>query len=210
MTSAFSWQISVRLCPASFCTPRTNLSVTPHISWLPTFAFQSPMMKRAPFLLLVLECLVGHQRPFTFTFSGISGWGVDLDYCDIEWVDLEMNRENSMMLTCRYIDHWNRIESPESLRVHTHTHIVNWSWTRLPGIHNGERWCWKPLDRQMKNNEIWLLFYTTNTKQLKVKTNIMPITKITRRKHRGKTLWHGFWQWFLGYYTQAQATKVYK
>ena len=43
MTSAFSCQNSVSLCPASFCTPRPNLSVTPGISWSCTFAFQSPM-----------------------------------------------------------------------------------------------------------------------------------------------------------------------
>ena len=44
MTSAFSWQNSVSLCPASFCTPRPTLPVTPGISSLPTFAFQSPIM----------------------------------------------------------------------------------------------------------------------------------------------------------------------
>ena len=49
------------LCPASFCTPRPNLPVTPGISWLPTFAFQFPVMKRTSFffLVLVLEDLVG-------------------------------------------------------------------------------------------------------------------------------------------------------
>ena len=50
MTSVVSWQNSVSLCPASFCTPRSNLPVTPDISWLPTLAFQSPIMKRTPFL----------------------------------------------------------------------------------------------------------------------------------------------------------------
>ena len=45
MTSAFSWQNPISLCPASFCTPRPNLPVTPGVSWLPTFAFQSPIMK---------------------------------------------------------------------------------------------------------------------------------------------------------------------
>ena len=45
MTSAFSWQNSISLCPASFSIPRPNLPVTPGISWLPTFAFQSPIMK---------------------------------------------------------------------------------------------------------------------------------------------------------------------
>ena len=31
MTSAFSWQNSISLCPASFRTPRPNLPVTPGI-----------------------------------------------------------------------------------------------------------------------------------------------------------------------------------
>ena len=44
-----SWQNSIILCPASFCTPRPNLPVTPGIFWLPTFAFQSPIMKRTSF-----------------------------------------------------------------------------------------------------------------------------------------------------------------
>ena len=45
----FSWQNSISLCPASFCTPWPNLPVTPGIFWLPTFAFQSPIMKRTSF-----------------------------------------------------------------------------------------------------------------------------------------------------------------
>ena len=36
--------------PASFCIPRPNLPVTPGISWLPNFAFHSPIMKRTSFL----------------------------------------------------------------------------------------------------------------------------------------------------------------
>ena len=42
--------------------------------------------------MLVLEGLVGHQELFNFSFFGISGWSIDLDYCDIEWFALEMNR----------------------------------------------------------------------------------------------------------------------
>ena len=37
MTSAFSWQNSISLCPASFRIPRPNLPVTPGVSWLLTF-----------------------------------------------------------------------------------------------------------------------------------------------------------------------------
>ena len=50
MTSAFSWQNSIILCPASFCTLRLNLPVTPGISWLPTFAFQGK-----PFTITVIQ-----------------------------------------------------------------------------------------------------------------------------------------------------------
>ena len=61
--ACFSWQNSVSLCPASFCTLRPNFPVTPGISWLPTFAFQSPMMNRTSlFLVLVLESLLGRHR----------------------------------------------------------------------------------------------------------------------------------------------------
>ena len=38
--SEFSWQNSISLCPVSCCTPKPNLSVTPGVSWFPTFAFQ--------------------------------------------------------------------------------------------------------------------------------------------------------------------------
>ena len=50
------------LCPASFCTPRPNLPVTSGISWLPTFAFQSPIMKKTSFGVLILEGLIRLHR----------------------------------------------------------------------------------------------------------------------------------------------------
>ena len=46
MTSVFSWQNSISLCPASFCTSKPSFPVTPGVSFLPTFAFQSTIMKR--------------------------------------------------------------------------------------------------------------------------------------------------------------------
>ena len=33
---------------------------------------------------------------FNFSFFSITGWGIDLDYCDIEWLALEMNRDYSV------------------------------------------------------------------------------------------------------------------
>ena len=50
MTSAFSWQSSISLCPASFRIPRPNWPVTPGVSLLPTFALQSPIMKHTALL----------------------------------------------------------------------------------------------------------------------------------------------------------------
>ena len=69
MTSAFSWENSISLCPASFRIPRPNLPVTPGVSWLLTFAFQSPIMKRTAFLcVLVLQGLVGLHRTIQLQF----------------------------------------------------------------------------------------------------------------------------------------------
>ena len=36
-------------------------------------------------------------EPFNFSFFSITGWGIDLDYCDIEWFALEMNRDHSVV-----------------------------------------------------------------------------------------------------------------
>ena len=34
---------------------------------------------------------------FNFSFFSITRWGRDLDYCDIEWFALEMNRDHSVI-----------------------------------------------------------------------------------------------------------------
>ena len=47
--------------------------------------------------MLVLKGLVGLHRPIQLPFS-ITGWGIDLDYCDIEWFALETNRDHSVVL----------------------------------------------------------------------------------------------------------------
>ena len=58
----YSLYKTVSLCPASFCLPRPNLPVAPGVSWLPSFAFQSPIFKRTSFWVLVLKGLVGLHR----------------------------------------------------------------------------------------------------------------------------------------------------
>ena len=34
---------------------------------------------------------------FNFSFLSITGWGIDLDYCDIEQFALDMNRDHSVV-----------------------------------------------------------------------------------------------------------------
>ena len=62
MTSMFSWQNSVSLWPASFCTPGPNLHIIPGISCHPTFAFQSPIMKRTSFWSVGSKSSLGLHR----------------------------------------------------------------------------------------------------------------------------------------------------
>ena len=68
MINAFSCQNLVSLCPASFCTPRPNLPVTPGISWF-LLLHSSPLCwKGHLFLALILEGLVGFHRTILFLF----------------------------------------------------------------------------------------------------------------------------------------------
>ena len=48
--------------------------------------------------MLVLKGLVVFIELFNFSFFSVTGWGIDLDYCDIEWFALEMNRDHSVVL----------------------------------------------------------------------------------------------------------------
>ena len=82
MTSAFSWQNSISLCPASFCTPRPNF-------YIPVpYTFSGCQFQK------VLQIFI---EPFNLSFFSVTGWGIDLDYCDIEWFALEMNRDHSVV-----------------------------------------------------------------------------------------------------------------
>ena len=51
--------------------------------------------------MLVLKGLVGLHRTVQlqhyFSFFSVTGWGIDLDYRDIEWFALEMNRDHCVV-----------------------------------------------------------------------------------------------------------------
>ena len=37
------------------------------------------------------------MEPFIFSSFSITGWGIDLDYCDIEWFAFETNKNYSVI-----------------------------------------------------------------------------------------------------------------
>ena len=49
------------------------------------------------FWVLVLKGLVGLHRTIQLQLLQVTGWGTDLDYCDIEWFALETNRDHSVI-----------------------------------------------------------------------------------------------------------------
>ena len=66
MTNVFYWKNSVSLYPASVCTPRPNLPVTPSISLDFLLLHFFPYDENAPFLVLVLKGLVSLLRMSQF------------------------------------------------------------------------------------------------------------------------------------------------
>ena len=52
-------------------------------------------------------------EPFNFSFFSVTGRGIDLDYRDIEWFDLETNRDHSVVfevaskycISASFVDH---------------------------------------------------------------------------------------------------------
>ena len=47
--------------------------------------------------MLILEGLVGVHRTVQLSFFSVTSHGIDLDYRDIEWFALEMNRDHSVV-----------------------------------------------------------------------------------------------------------------
>ena len=47
--------------------------------------------------MLVLKSLIGLHRTIQLQLLQHYCWGIDLDYCDIEWFALETNRDHSVV-----------------------------------------------------------------------------------------------------------------
>ena len=62
------------------------------------FCIPVPYNEKDIFLeVLVLKGLVVFIEPFNFSFFSITDWGIDLDYCDIQWFVKEVNRDRSVV-----------------------------------------------------------------------------------------------------------------
>ena len=48
--------------------------------------------------MLVLKGLIGLHRTVQLQLLQRYWWGIDLDYCDIEWFALETNRDHSVVI----------------------------------------------------------------------------------------------------------------
>ena len=78
-------------------------------------------MKRTSFLGVSSSSSCRFIEPFNFSFFSVTGWGIDLDYCDIEWFALEMNRDHSVVfeiaskycISDSFVDHDGHSISPE-------------------------------------------------------------------------------------------------
>jgi len=95
---AFSWQDSVSHCPASFCTPRPNLPVF-KVSLDFLLLHSSPLWwKGYPFLVLVLEGLVGLHRTIKLLLVHHLWLGHRLGFLWY-WMDCLGNKQRSF---CRF------------------------------------------------------------------------------------------------------------
>ena len=58
---------------------------------------QSPMMSKTSFLGVILGGLLGLHRTDQLQFLWCPREGHDLDFCDVEWLALEANRDHSVI-----------------------------------------------------------------------------------------------------------------
>ena len=55
------------------------------------------MMERTSIFGVSSRRFVGLHRTVQLSFFSVTGWGRDLDNCDIEWLALEMDRDHSVV-----------------------------------------------------------------------------------------------------------------
>ena len=89
MTSAFSQ-------PGFILYSKAKFSYYSRYFLTSYFCISVPYNETTSFLR-VLKVFIVFIEPFNFSFFSITGRGMDLDYHDIEWFALEMNRDHSVV-----------------------------------------------------------------------------------------------------------------
>ena len=92
MTSAFSWQNSI-----SFALLHSTFQGQICLLLQVFLEFLLLHSKGYLYWVLLQKVLQVFIDPFNFSFFSVTGWGIDLDYCDIEWFALETNRDHSVI-----------------------------------------------------------------------------------------------------------------
>ena len=92
MTSAFSWQ-NCQPLPCFILYSKAKLACYSRYLLTSTFAFVSCDEKDI-FWCQFHKVLQVFTEPLHFIFFSISGWGLDLDYCDVEQFALETNQDH--------------------------------------------------------------------------------------------------------------------
>ena len=96
MTRAFSWQNSISLCPATFCTPKAKFACYSRCFLTSYFCIPVPYNEKGIFFWCQFQ-KIWQVFIEPFSFFGISGWCIDLDYYDIEQFALETSRDYSVV-----------------------------------------------------------------------------------------------------------------
>ena len=105
MTSVFSCQNSCSLLTCFVLYSKAKFAC--YVRYLLTsyFCIPFPYNEKGIFFgVLVLTGLVDLHRIIQLQLFSITGWGIDLDFHDIEWFALEMNRDHSVILfVCLFV-----------------------------------------------------------------------------------------------------------
>ena len=85
--------------------------------------------------MLFLEGLVGLHRTVQLQLLQHYLWGIDLDYCDIEWLALEMNRDYSVIfeiapkycISDSFVDYEGYSISTKGILAHSSRYNGHWN-----------------------------------------------------------------------------------
>ena len=97
ISNVFSQQNSVSFCPAK-CACYSRYLLTSY------FCIPVPYNEKGiSFGCYFQKVLQVFMELFNFSFFSITEQDIDLDYCDIEWFALEMNRDHSVGGICNFL-----------------------------------------------------------------------------------------------------------